>query len=206
MQIDPEEVSVRELYQWMVALITPRPIAWVSTISAKGNANLAPYSFFNGVGANPPLLMFCPANDRDGNPKHTLANVRETSQFVVNLVTEEFAEQMNQSSAMVAADVDEFDFANVVRASSAVVAAPRVAGSKASFECALHEELALGDGPGGANLVIGRILHIQVSDELLDEESRLVDDKLNTVGRMGGDSYTRTHDRFRLPRPRVDSD
>ena len=88
MQLDPGELSIRETYTWMVNLITPRPIAWVSTVSAAGVANLAPFSFFNGVGANPPTIMFCPANRRDGTRKDTLKNIERTGEFVVNLVTD----------------------------------------------------------------------------------------------------------------------
>ena len=99
MQFDPESLSIRDLYGWMVQLITPRPIAWVSTLSSTGIANLAPYSFFNGVGANPPTLVFCPSNNRFGEAKDTLANIRHTGEFVVNVVTEEWATQMNATAA-----------------------------------------------------------------------------------------------------------
>ncbi|MEM9586337.1 MAG: flavin reductase family protein, partial [Planctomycetota bacterium] len=95
MHIDPSQTSVSALYHWMVGLITPRPIAWVSTRSQEGHRNLAPYSFFNGVGAKPPTLMFCPANRDDGTPKDTLENIRQTGQFVINVVTESVLQAMN---------------------------------------------------------------------------------------------------------------
>jgi flavin reductase (DIM6/NTAB) family NADH-FMN oxidoreductase RutF len=185
----------------MVGLITPRPIAWVSTISATGVANLAPFSFFNGVGANPPLIMFCPANGRSGKPKDTLANIQATGDFVVNLVTEEVAEAMNLTAAEYAADIDEFQLAQIDKEASTHVTPPRVAGSAAAMECRLHTSMQLGSGPGGANLVIGRIICIHVRDDLLDSDGKLIEDRLLTIGRLGGSSYVHTTDRFQLPRP-----
>ena len=126
LQLDPQELSVRELYSWMVQLITPRPIAWVSSHSKDGVANLAPYSFFNGVGANPPLIMFCPANNRLGEAKDTLQNVRQNGEFVVNMVTEAMAEQMNQTAAEYGPELDEFVAAGVSKADSIKVQVPRV--------------------------------------------------------------------------------
>ncbi len=202
MQIDPTDLSTRDLYTWMVRLITPRPIAWVSTVSDDGVANLAPFSFFNGVGANPPTIMFAPANKRDGTPKDTLANIKQNGQFVVNLVTESVAETMNLTSTEVAPDVDEFEFAKVQRVESTCVAPPRVAASAAAFECELHQVIELGTGPAGANVVIGRILMMHVDDRLLDEQGSFDAVRLSTIGRMGGDEYVRTSDRFTIPRPK----
>lgn len=202
MILDVSEMKAREIYTWMVGLITPRPIAWVSTISSTGIVNLAPFSFFNGVGANPPLVMFCPANNRDGEPKDTLANVRDSGQFVVNLVTEQTAEAMNLTAAEYAPDVDEFEMAGIEKQDSMHVRPPRVAASAASMECVLHQAMQLGSGPGGANLVIGRILCIHVGDDLLDGEGGLVSERLHTIGRLGGAGYVRTRDRFEMPRPK----
>lgn len=202
MQLNAAELSTRDLYSWMVRLITPRPIAWVSTLSADGVANLAPFSFFNGVGANPPTIMFCPANKRDGTPKDTLANIRRNGQFVVNLVTEAVAQSMNLTSAEVEPDVDEFEMAAIDKRDSTCVSPPRVAASAAAFECELYQAIGLGTGPGGANLVIGRILNVHVADELLDQQGNFDAARLKTIGRMGGDQYVRTSDRFSLPRPK----
>ena len=150
MQIDPTDLSTRDLYTWMVRLITPRPIAWVSTLSHQGLANLAPFSFFSGLGANPPTVLFCPANNRFGRPKDTLVNVRSTGQFVVNLVTESDAEAMNLTACELDADVDEFEFAAIDKADCQVVSPPRVANASAAIECQLQEAITLGTGPGGA--------------------------------------------------------
>lgn len=202
MQIDPESLPIRDLYGWMVQLITPRPIAWVSTLSATDIPNLAPYSFFNGVGANPPTLVFCPANNRFGEAKDTLANIRHTGEFVVNVVTEEWAMQMNATAAEFNSDVDEFDAASVTRTPSSKVAPYRVQGCKAAFECRLLQTMSLGHGPGGANLVIGRIVCIHVADSLLSVDGEFVSERLDTIGRLGGNGYSRTSDRFDLPRPK----
>lgn len=204
MQLNPDELSTGRLYRWMVSLITPRPIAWVSTVSTGGAVNLSPFSFFNGVGANPPSVVFCPANRPDGQPKDTLSNIRDTGQFVINLVTDELVDAMNATSAEYPRGVDEFDATRTAKADSAVVSPPRVAESAASLECQLHEAIQLGVGPGGANVVIGRIVWIHVNDRLLDPSGRLDPDRLATVGRMGGEDYVHTSDRFRMPRPKLD--
>lgn len=201
MQLDPQELSVRDLYSWMVQLITPRPIAWVSSQSSDGVSNLAPYSFFNGVGANPPLVMFCPANNRLGEAKDTLRNVKQTGEFVVNVVTEAVAEQMNQTAAEYDPTTDEFAAAGLPKAASVKVRVPRVEHCKAAMECRVHQILELGQGPGGANLVIGQIVWLHVADELINDEDQFLSEKLDTVGRMGGNFYTRTRDRFMLERP-----
>ena len=202
MQLDPSELSSRDVYSWMVRLITPRPIAWVSTMSTDGVANLAPFSFFNGVGANPPTIMFCPANRRDGTPKDTLANIQRSGHFVVNLVTESVAESMNLTSAEFEPDVDEFEMAAIDKLESTRVSPPRVAASAAALECELFQAIVLGTGPAGANLVIGRIVTMHVDDALLDEQGNFDAARFNTIGRMGGDEYVRTNDRFSIPRPK----
>ncbi len=202
MQLDPNEQSVREIYAWMVRLITPRPIAWVSTLSDDGVANLAPFSFFNGVGANPPTLLFCPANRRDGTPKDTLVNIQRTGQFVVNIVTDPDAEAMNTTSGEWDPSEDEFEIADLDKADSLCVKPPRVAVCKAAMECTLLEAIQLGTGPGGANVVIGRIVQIHVSDEMIGEDGQLDAQRMATIGRMGDADYVRTGDRFSMPRPR----
>ncbi len=201
MQLDPQEMGVRDFYLHMVRLIMPRPIAWVSSISGSGIQNLAPYSFFNGVGANPPTLMFCPVNRRDGSKKDSLLNIEETGEFVVNVVPFATAEVMNQTSAEYPHEVSEFDACSLTPVASSRVAPPRLKESTASFECQLHLAMQLGSGPVGANLVIGRIVLVHVDDHVLDDEGLADPAKLDLVGRMGGATYSRTTDRFDLPRP-----
>ena len=202
MQLDPNEMQLRDIYTTMVGLITPRPIAWVSSMSRGGVANLAPYSFFNGVGANPPTIMFCPANQRDGSPKDTLANIQQTKEFVVNVVTEPDADAMNLTAANFTPDEDEFVMAGIQKADSIKIAAPRVANAAAAFECQLHSALEIGAGPAGANLVIGEIVCIYVRDDLINSAGDIVTDRLHTIGRMGGTQYARTRDRFDIARPK----
>jgi flavin reductase (DIM6/NTAB) family NADH-FMN oxidoreductase RutF len=206
MNIDPESISAGRMYRWMVGLITPRPIAWVSTQDDQGVCNLAPYSFFNGVGANPPTVMFCPANRSDGTPKDSHANVLRTGEFVVNIVTEDLADAMNKTSQELRPDEDEFEWAGLAKATSKIVKPPRVAVAAAAMECVLHSAITLGSGPGGSNLIIGRIVHLHVANQYIDEqyvnEQVLDADRLHTVGRMGGADYCRTTDRFRLDRPK----
>lgn len=201
MQVDPDQISPAKLYHHMVRLITPRPIAWVSSISRSGAANLAPFSYFNAAGTSPPVVMFCPANRADGSKKDTLRNVEETGQFVVNIVTEELAGVMNQTSGEYPADVDEHRQVEIETVPSATVQPPRVAAAKAAFECTVHSIQHLGTGPLGTNIVLGRIKLIHISDALLDDNGRLDADKLMTIGRLGGPTYCRTSDRFEMPRP-----
>jgi flavin reductase (DIM6/NTAB) family NADH-FMN oxidoreductase RutF len=192
MEVDTEDLSLQQTYLRMVQLITPRPIAWVSTVSAAGVPNLAPFSFFTGVGANPPTICFAPANDPSGAPKHTLENIRHNGQFVVNLVTEPLAQAMHRTADPVAAEINEFELAGVAPAPSTKVTPPRVAACVAAMECSLHSAIALGTGPGGANLVIGNVLHFNVNDELVDEKV------LHTVARVGRREYTEVKTTFRL--------
>lgn len=197
MNIDPSGISTKAMYHWMVGLITPRPIAWVSTRSRAGVDNLAPFSFFNGVGANPPCLMFCPANNDQGHSKDTLANVRDVEQFAVNLVTTEMVGPMDATAGNYPPDQDEFAIAGLSKSPCEAIAVARVANSAATFECELMQIIELGDGPGGANLVIGRIVHLHVADRHV-RDGRLDATNLDTVGRMGRGDYCRTEGRFRV--------
>ena len=200
MQIDPTESSVREIYTLMVQLITPRPIAWVSSVSKTGVTNLAPYSFFNGVGANPPTVVFCPANQRDGSPKDSLRNVLETNEFVVNVVSSDDAAVMNQSSANYDSEVSEFEAIGIETLESEKVTPPRIASSRAQFECRLLQHIELGTGPSGANVVIGEIVMLHVAESIISDG--IVDPaKLDNIGRLGGKAYSKTTDRFELDRP-----
>ncbi len=202
MESDPTTLAPGELYQHMIRLVTPRPIAWVSTISNDGVPNLAPFSYFNAVGSNPPTLMFCPANRPDGTRKDSLANIEQNGEFVVNVVPFDLAEPMNQCGAPYEPEINEFEAAGLTSADSTQVRPPRVAEAPACFECVLHTALSLGTGPGGANLVVGRIVAIHVRDDVLDEKGRADPGRLDSIGRMGGISYTRTTERFDLERAR----
>ena len=200
MDIDPENLGIRERYALMIGTITPRPIAWVSTISPQGLPNLAPFSFFTGICANPMTLCFSPVNDRNGRKKDTLLNIEATSQFVVNFATEANAEKMNQTSAPYPYGVSEFEKAGLTALPSAKVKPPRVAESPAAFECELVQIVRLGEGPLAGNLVIGKVVFLHCNDRLWNGGNIRHQDR-KAVGRMEGAWYARTSDAFELPRP-----
>jgi len=205
MQFDPAELAPELRYKLLIGGIVPRPIAFVSTRSALGAPNLAPFSFFNAIGSKPMLLQFCPANRSDGSPKDTLANALlpedgGTGEFVVNLVPHAIGRQMAATAEDLAPGEDEFAFSGLTAAPSVRVAAPRLAESPLSYECRTRQVLRFAPGePGGANLVIGEIVYVHLRDGIADERLRLDPDALDLIGRMGGRSYARTRERFDLP-------
>lgn len=201
MYLSPDQSSPRELYHLLIGLINPRPIAWVSTCNAEGISNLAPYSFFNGVCASPPTLLFCPANTRDGEKKDTLRNIEDTGEFVVNVVSEKLGQVMSDTSAALPHGESEFLACGVREAPSRHVRPPRVADSPAAMECRLREIVRVGRGPLAGNVVIGNILAFHLDDAVLDPDGRPDPARLQTIGRMGGAGYTRTGDRYEISRP-----
>jgi flavin reductase (DIM6/NTAB) family NADH-FMN oxidoreductase RutF len=209
MIVSPSDLSHSDLYNTLLNSVAPRPIAWVSTISASGQLNLAPFSFFNAVCADPPLLAFAPglrrpkqAEGGHGDAKDTLRNIRETKEFVVNVVTYELREAMNLTSGEYDASVNEFEVAKVTPQPSKVVRSPRVAESPVSFECILHQILDFSQAPTSSSLVIGKIVSIHINDAHL-KDGRLDRNSLDLIGRMGGMQYTRTTQRFEMVRPKV---
>jgi flavin reductase (DIM6/NTAB) family NADH-FMN oxidoreductase RutF len=218
MDVAPSQLPHRELYNILINAIVPRPIAWVSTLSAARRHNLAPFSFFNAVCAKPPLLAFATGmrpphkseaagDEAEGHPgvhiKDTLRNIRETREFVINVVTFELAEAMNQTSGEYDASVDEFELAKVASAPSRVVQPWRVANSPVSFECALYQILDFNPEAEGGSLVIGEIVSVHIDGRCL-KDGRLDRDSLDLIGRMGGMQYARTTQRFEMVRPKVD--
>jgi flavin reductase (DIM6/NTAB) family NADH-FMN oxidoreductase RutF len=201
MRIDFSTLRPRDAYGWMIATILPRPIAWVSTISAEGTTNLAPFSFFQGVTSNPPTLMFVPVNTRDGAKKDTVRNIEAVPEFVVNLVSFELAEQMNRTSALLPYGESEFERFGIAPEKSERVRPPRVAAAPVAFECTLDRIVQIGEGPLAANVVFGRILVAHVSDTVLGEDGRPDPGKLDLIGRLGGETFARTRERFDLKRP-----
>ena len=201
MILDFEKLSPRESYPWLINAINPRPIAWVSTISAAGHTNLAPFSFFQGVCASPPTLLFTGANDRTGKKKDSVVNVEEVPEFVVNVVPYALRDAMNQTSAPLPHGESEFAKFNIATAPSSRVRPPRVAAAPVAFECKLDRIVRVGEGPLAGNVVFGTVLCMHVSDAVLDEDGRIDPRKLDTIGRMGGDFYTRTTELFTIKRP-----
>jgi len=209
MIVSPSDLSHSELYGIVLNSVAPRPIAWVSTSSASGQLNLAPLSFFNCVCVDPPLLAFAPGlrqprqtQVKHGEAKDTLRNIRETQDFVVNIVTYELREAMNQTSGEYDASVNEFELAKLTPEPSKIVRAPRVAESPVSFECKLHQILDFSTKPTSGSLVIGEIVSIHVNDAHL-KDGKLDRNSLDMIGRMGGIQYTRTTQRFDMVRPKV---
>jgi len=203
MIVDPGAADPRNVYKLMIGAIVPRPIAFVSTISPDGILNLAPFSFFMGVCANPPVIAFAPTiRPTDGRQKDTLNNIEATREFVVNIVSEEFAEKMNQCSGEYPPQVDEFAVSGLTPVASDVVKPPRVAESKVNMECRLFQLVRISDKPLGGSVVLGEIVRFHVDDALIDD-FRIDPDKLRAIGRMGGSGYARTRDRFELVRPKT---
>lgn len=201
MFLDFAAMEPRQAYQWMVSAIVPRPIAWVATLSPDGRTNLAPFSFFQGVTCNPPTLLFIPANTRDGRKKDTLRNVEANGEFVVSLPSFAQAEQMNATAALLPYGESEFETFGVAAAPSQRVKPPRVAESGVAFECTILQIVPVGEGPFAANVVFGRILCAHVRDDILGADGAIDPARQDAIGRMGGESYTRTRERFALVRP-----
>ena len=201
MQLDFSAISVREAYRWMIHTILPRPIAWVSTINADGRTNLAPFSFFQGVTANPPTLMFVPVNDRQGATKHTIQNIEQVPEFVVNLVSFDLGEAMNRTSASLPYGESEFEAFGIPTEPSMQVRPPRVAAAPISFECVLDRIVHIGEGPLAANVVFGRILLAHVRDDVLGGDGLPDPAKLQLIARMGGDQYAAINTVFSMERP-----
>ncbi len=202
MIVDPKEAGWLDTYKLLIGAIVPRPIAFVSTLSPEGVANLAPFSFFTGVSANPPVVCFCPM--RRGGPyphKDTLRNITCTREFVVNVVSEEFAAQMNATSAEFPPDVDEFVASGLTPIPSDLVRPPRVKESHVHMECTLYLLVEVGGVQGSGNLVLGEVLRFHVDDQYVDG-LKIDPEKLRAIGRMGGATYTRTSDRFEMVRPK----
>lgn len=203
LSLDPAQIAYSDIYKLMIGMIVPRPIAFVSSEDSAGIRNLAPFSYFTACSSNPPMVCFCTTIRSGPRPhKDTLENIRATGEFVVNIVSEEFAEQMNASSADVPPEVDEFVLSGLTPIASDLVKPPRVAESKAQMECRLHQIVEISDQPGGGILILGEVLRFHVLESLLDGY-KIDADKLNAIGRMGGPTYVRTHDRFDMQRPKA---
>lgn len=201
MHLDFARLTRPEAYAWMTTTILPRPIAWVATLSVEGKTNLAPFSFFQAITANPPTLMFVPVNQRDGSPKDTLRNIEATREFVVNVVPFALAEPMNACAALLPHGESEFEAFGILAEPSTYVRPPRVAAAPVAFECALHSVVKIGEGAGAANVVFGRILGLHIDDAVLGADGLPDAAKLDLVGRLGGEDYTRTTERFAIKRP-----
>ncbi len=200
-QFASEEKKYTELYHLMVGCVTPRPIGWVSTISAQGRANLAPFSFFNGVSPNPPSFAFSSLDRRDGSMKDTVSNLREVPECVIHIVSEELGAQMNETSADFDHRVDEFEESGLKALPSHSVSPPRIENALAAFECRVSHHLRLGSRPPHASHVVVEALYWHLNSKVVNDDNTINPDALRSLGRMGNMDYTRTNKRFAMSRP-----
>lgn len=209
MEIRPDDLERAERYKLLIGCVVPRPIALVSTVSPAGEVNLAPYSFFNAVGSNPMTLLFCPGNQPDGTEKDSLRNALPTDEggtgeFVINLTAEGYIRQAVAASEILPYGESELDLVGLGTAPSRVVKPPRIAQSPVAFECRTTQVIRTNPGaPLGGNLVLGEVVHVYLSDDLVNEHFHVDPERLRAVGRMGGLTYATTRDRFDLPRGRA---
>jgi flavin reductase (DIM6/NTAB) family NADH-FMN oxidoreductase RutF len=201
MQIDPATSPVQDVYQYLVGIVTPRPIAWVTTLSPSGVVNLAPFSFFNAFGANPPIVVFSPVLRRDGSKKDTLLNLEKLGEFVVHASVASLAETINQTSAELPPEVSEVAQTGLATLPSVKVKPPRIAEAPVAMECIVKQIIPCGTGPIAANLVIGEVVMIHIDEAVLDGKGGVDPRKLKTVARLGGAFWCHTSDLFELKRP-----
>ncbi len=202
--IDPNALAVPELHRLLLAAVAPRPIALASTIDAKGNVNLSPFSFFNVFSANPPILIFSPARrGRDNTVKHTYENVNRNNEVVINIVNYDIVEQMSLSSTEYENGVNEFVKAGFTQVPSDTVKPPRVGEAPVSFECIVENVVELGNKGGAGNLVISKIQRIHLNEKYLNDVGALDTVKLDLVARMGESWYCRANGAalFEIPKP-----
>ena len=201
MIFDPTEKPFSEIHKLMIGSIVPRPIALVSTTSKDGNNNVAPFSYFNGVCSNPPTIMFAPARRGwDWHEKDTLINIRNNQEFVINIVSESFAEKMVKCSTDFDPNIDEFQVSGLTPESSSRVSPPKVKESKINLECKLDQIVEIGDGTAGSGFVVlGTIVLFHIDDDIY-EDGHILLDKLEPLGRLAGNWYTRPTDNLKITR------
>ena len=203
LSIEPKDVSVGKLHQYLLGAIGPRPIAFASTIDEEGKPNLSPFSFFNVFGANPPILIFSPARrGRDNTTKHTFENAKKVDEVVINIVNYDIVQQMSLSSTEYGEGVNEFEKAGLTMLKSDLVKPFRVAESPVQFECKIKDVIETGTEGGAGNLVICHVVKMHVKEEVLDDNGFIDQHKIDQVARMGGNWYTRAKmGMFEVPKP-----
>lgn len=205
MQLDPADLAPADRYKLLIGCIVPRPIALVSTVSPDGRPNLAPFSFFNGIGSDPMALLFCPANKADGSMKDSLRNALPVAdggvgEFVVNVATEEYARRVAAAAEPLEYGESEFALSGLTPGQAERVRPPLVIESPVSFECRTLQVVRLNPGvPAAGNVVIGEVVYIHLAEGLINERYHVDPARLAAIGRMGGLGYTRTRDRFEMP-------
>ena len=201
MIVDPGSTDPSSVYKLLIGSVVPRPIAFVSTISTDGAFNAAPFSFFTVASSNPPVVVFTVGNRATPDPrKDTLRNITTARDFVVNIVSEEFGQKMNLCAGDYPPEVDEFQVSGLTPVPSDLVKAPRVAEGHVNMECRLLYTISMSGLINGGNLVLGEVVRFHIDDAYFNNY-RIDQDKLRAIGRMAGNSYTRTEDRFDMIRP-----
>lgn len=200
MYFDARKIAPQACYQLLVGSIIPRPIAWISTLSADGIPNLAPYSFFTVASCNPPVLSVTQVTPRNRAAKDTLANLRESGECVVNIVSAALADAMNATCADYPPEVDEFRAVGIERAPSQSVAPEGVKAAQVRFECRLRSVIEVSPVPSGGTIMLLDVVGIYVNDSVMHGQ-QIAPDLLDAVGKLGGDAYSTTRDRFELARP-----
>lgn len=200
---DPKDLSTGKLHGYLLSAVAPRPIAFASTMDADGNPNLSPFSFFNVFSANPPVLIFSPARRvRNNSVKHTLENVEATMEVVINVVNYDLVHQASLSSTEYEKGINEFEKAGLTMLDSDIVKPFRVAESPIQFECKVNEIIKLGTEGGAGNLIICEVVKFHISNEILDDNEMIDQEKLDLVARAGGDYYSRAKNGFfKVPKP-----
>lgn len=201
MLIDVSNTEVVRVYQMLVGLVAPRPIAWVTTLSQQGVVNLAPFSFFNAFGANPPVVAFSPTLTRDGRKKDTLINIEANREFVINASTEKHAELINLSSKVLLPEESEVALTGQTTLKSSKVKPPRLADVPFALECKVLQIIPIGTGAISSNLVVGEIVTMHIEDKMLDDKGYPDPHKIKAIARLGGEYWCRTQDLFQLERP-----
>jgi flavin reductase (DIM6/NTAB) family NADH-FMN oxidoreductase RutF len=202
--IDTSELTPVQLQNYMQYAIAPRPICFATTIDKAGNINLSPFSFFNMFSTNPPLCVFSPARRvRDNTTKHTLENVLEVKECVINIVNYPMVQQMSLASTEYAKGVNEFEKAGFTMLPSKLVRPPRVAEAPVQMECTIREVIHLGENPGAGNLIMAEVKLIHINEEILDEDGKIDQAKIDLVARLGGDWYCRVtaENLFKVAKP-----
>lgn len=201
--ISPHDISTAKLHGYLLGAVSPRPIAFASTIDREGNINLSPFSFFNVFSANPPILVFSPARrGRDNTTKHTYENVLEMPEVVINIVSFEMVQQVSLASTEYAKGVNEFKKSGFTELASEIVKPPRVAEAPVQIECKVNEVISLGKEGGAGNLVICEVVKLHLKEDILDEDGLIDPHKIDTVARLGGNWYSRAKSGlFQVPKP-----